>query len=335
MKRKINIFSELYGAYYRTAAGILEKCEVTEADIYKVISEEAFADSLLFLPKKLIPVNGYSDWGLLREKGAKTFISVLKHKPVNAVTELQKRWIKAQLSDPKFRLFYDDETLERFEKRLENVKPLYDKGFFRSADVFSDGDPYNDEIYIKNFRTVVNAISSKEILDIEFLSGKNERKHGHFLPLRLEYSRKNDKFRIYCTAGGDRYWNGGLINMGRIISAVNTHQKAEYVTDLNEYFNQRRCVEPVVVEVTSERNGVERFMMEFATYEKYTERDLETGRCTVKLWYDKADETELLIRLLSFGPVLEIKSPQRFRQLAAERIQKQYSFLFDNQEHVQ
>ncbi|MBQ8827375.1 MAG: WYL domain-containing protein [Oscillospiraceae bacterium] len=331
----MNIFSELYGAYYRTAARILEKCEITEADIYKTVSEEAFADSALFLPRKLIPSNDFSDWGLLREKGNRIFASVLKHKPVNAVTELQKRWLKAQLDDPKFRLFYDNETLERLEERLKDVKPLYAHSIFRSVDVFSDGDPYSDENYINIFRTVVNAINSKEILDIEFLSGKNERKHGYFLPLRLEYSRKNDKFRIYCTAGNDRYWNGGLINMGRIVSAVNTHKKADGGTDINEYFRQRRCSEPAVVEVSSERNGIERFMMEFATYEKYTERDLKTGRCTVKLWYDKADETELLIRLLSFGPVLEIKSPQRFRQLAAERIQKQYSLLFDRQESVQ
>ncbi|MBR4097170.1 MAG: WYL domain-containing protein, partial [Oscillospiraceae bacterium] len=196
-----------------------------------------------------------------------------------------------------------------------------------STDVFSDGDPYTDENYISNFRIIVNAITAKEVLDIEFLSGRNERKHGHFLPLKLEYSRKNDKFRIYCAAYRDRHWSNGLINLGRVISVRSTKHKAEYETDMTEYFSQRKCAEPVTVEVTTERNGVERFMMEFATYEKYTERDLETGVCTVKLWYDKSDETELLIRLLSFGPVIEIKAPAEFRRLAADRIKKQHNFL--------
>ncbi|MBQ7980547.1 MAG: WYL domain-containing protein, partial [Oscillospiraceae bacterium] len=278
--------------------------------------------------QKLIPKNSFSDWGLLKAKDGKSLASVLKNKPRNIVTELQKRWLKAQLADPKFRLFLDDDISEKLEQRLENVKPLFSSSVFRSSDVFSDGDPYADEIYIKNFRTIVSAISAKEILDIEFVSGRNERKHGHFLPLKLEYSRKNDKFRVYCAAHHDRHWSNGLINLGRVISAKSIGHKAEYEMNMEEYFSQRKCTEPVTVEVTTERNGVERFMMEFAAYEKHTERDLETGVCTVKLWYDKADETELLIRLLSFGPVIEIKSPQSFRNLAAERIKRQHQLLF-------
>ncbi len=325
MKRKNNIFSELYGAYYRTAEKILEKSEIAESDIYAVVSEEAFADSALFIPQKLT-----SDWGLLKACKGKKYESVLRHKPVSVVTELQKRWLKAQLADPKFRLFLDEQVCEKLEKKLKNVKPLYNSTIFRSADIFADGDPYTDESYIKNFRAILNAIHEKEVLDIEFVSGRNERKRGHFLPLKLEYSRKNDKFRVYCAAYRDRHWSNGLINVGRIISAVSTNHKSSCEMDMEDYFSERRCSEPVTVEVTTERNGVERFMMEFAAYEKYTERDLETGICTVKLWYDKSDETELLIRLLSFGPIIEIKSPQSFRKLAAERVRRQYELLNEN-----
>ncbi len=63
--------------------------------------------------------------------------------------------------------------------------------------------------------------------------------------------------------------------------------------------------------------------MEFVSYEKRTERDTDNGSITVKLWYDQQDKTELLIRFLSFGPVLEILSPTDFRAKAAERIRKQ------------
>lgn len=41
--------------------------------------------------------------------------------------------------------------------------------------------------------------------------------------------------------------------------------------------------------------------------------------------YDQNDETELLIRVLSFGPVLEVVAPITFRQLMQNRIQKQIS----------
>ena len=68
-------------------------------------------------------------------------------------------------------------------------------------------------------------------------------------------------------------------------------------------------------------------MLEFASYEKHTVRNLETVEYTVELWYDQQDETELLIRLLSFGPVIEILGPQHLRQQAKLRIKRQAELL--------
>ena len=40
----------------------------------------------------------------------------------------------------------------------------------------------------------------------------------------------------------------------------------------------------------------------------------------IRLRYDKDDETELLIRVLSFGPVLEVIEPSAFVTLMRKRI---------------
>lgn len=96
---------------------------------------------------------------------------------------------------------------------------------------------------------------------------------------------------------------------------------------MEKYFSSRKCSLPAVIKVTTERNGVERFMMEFASYEKHTVRNLETGQYMVELWYDEQDETELLIRLLSFGPVIEILGPPHLRKLAGARIKRQVELL--------
>ena len=39
--------------------------------------------------------------------------------------------------------------------------------------------------------------------------------------------------------------------------------------------------------------------------------------------YDKDDETELLIRVLSFGPVLQVTDPPEFASLVKERLSRQ------------
>ena len=101
---------------------------------------------------------------------------------------------------------------------------------------------------------------------------------------------------------------------------------------IDDFFSSRKCSTPAIIKVTTARNGVERFMLEFASYEKHTVRDLETGQYTVELWYDEQDETELLIRLLSFGPIIEILGPQRLREQAYKRIKKQAELLEKHRE---
>lgn len=337
----MNIFSEIYGTYFRITAKLLEKEEITDNDINKIIAEEGFQDSVLFLPKKLIPQKDGSDWGLLKQiKQAKqvkqvkqaadgSYIRVTKHKPPKIMTSLQKSWLRAKLRDPKLRLFLSDDTIAALDKRLSEVKPLYRQEHFRYTDRFSDGDDYLNENYRRNFRAVLKAVRSREILEIEFTSGHSRRVHSYFLPLKIEYSPKNDKFRIYCHSVKNGKLSGsGIINIGRIESVTGTGIFYDKNISLEKFFADRKCSEPAVVRISTERNGTERFLMEFAAYEKNTERDTATGSCTVRLWYDKQDETELLIRLLSFGPVIEILSPPELRRQAAQRVNRQYELLF-------
>lgn len=325
----MNIFSEIYGAYYRTAARLLRSESVTEKDISKAISEEAFRDSMLFLPKKLIPQRDGSDWGLLRKNADGIFSPVTRHPPVSTLTLLQKSWLLAKLSDPKAGLFMKDSDTERLKSKLLDVKPLYTGKHFRLTDIFSDGDDYTDKSYRNIFRIILRAIKTKAILEVDFLSGHNNRRHHLILPIKLEYSRKNDKFRVYCYVfRKGKPSDSAVVNLGRINRVKYTGEHYSGNISLEKYFAARRSKCPVIVKVTPERNAPERFMTEFASYEKHTEINTETGECTIELWYDKNDETELLIRLLSFGPVIEIISPEHLRRQAAERIARQYELLF-------
>lgn len=325
----MTIFSEIYGTYFRIAAKLMRSAGLTENDINNTIQNEGFRDSVLFLPQKLIPQRDNSDWRLFRKNSDGTIAPVIKKHPKSIITNLQKMWLKSKLSDPKIRLFLDDEALSSLEARLMDVKPLYLPSHFRYTDRFSDGDDYNSEVYRINFRKILNAVKTGEILEIAFTSGHGQRIRKRFLPLKIEYSAKNDKFRVYCQLiKAGRISDSGIINIGRIEEVIRTGHFCTIPVNMDKYFAERKCAEPVTVRVTTERNAVERFFMEFAPYEKQSERDLVSGNCTVKLWYDKQDETELLIRLLSFGPVIEILGPPDFRHKAAERVMKQNELLF-------
>ena len=324
----MNIFSEIYGAYFRIAGKTLKNKTVTAKEINNFIEEEGFADSVLFLPQKLLPQKDGSDWGLLNKNDDGTFSRVTKKAPVFAVTNLQKRWLKTKLSDPKTSLFLSDTEIEKLSAILSEIKPLFTAEQYRYTDKFSDGDSFEDESYRRNFHEVLEALKYRTILDISFWGRYQNRISGQYVPVKIQYSEKNDKFRLYCyEVKTGKHYGSTIINIGRIEKAENTGESYNGEISAERLFAERRCSEPALLRVTPERNAVERFMNEFSAYEKQSERDLETGICTVKLWYDKFDETELLIRLLSFGPVLEILGPPDFRKQAADRVMRQAELL--------
>ena len=77
--------------------------------------------------------------------------------------------------------------------------------------------------------------------------------------------------------------------------------------------------EELVMLLHDERNGLEHVLLHFSHFEKETQK-LADRLYQIRLRYDKDDETELLIRVLSFGPVLEVIEPSAFVTLMRKRI---------------
>jgi len=321
----MELFSEIYSAYYRAVSKILSCRNLTSKDIAKIISENAFSESSLYIMPKI-----KDEWKLVSEKNG-IYNSRLKKNPSVPFTLLEKRWLKSVLSDPKAVLFIDRDIILRLNDYLKDIKPLFSYDNFLFFDRFSDGDDFSNPNYIRFFRIIHRSLKDRKVLNITFVSSKGKRINHDFLPVKFEYSPKNDKFRLYAQKiSGEIPEKVNIINISRITDIRNTEKSFLPNTDTENILLSERCSEPVCVEVSSERNGIERFMTEFAGYEKITEFSKEEEKCTASIWYNKTDETELLIRLLSFGTVLKIKSPEYFRNLARERIKKQCSFFSEN-----
>ena len=82
----MNIFSEIYGTYFRIAAKLLEKDVTDEKTVRETVLRDGFRDSVLFLPQKLIP--GGEDWGLFRRDEDKSLSRLTKKAPVKVLTKL-------------------------------------------------------------------------------------------------------------------------------------------------------------------------------------------------------------------------------------------------------
>jgi len=89
-----------------------------------------------------------------------------------------------------------------------------------------------------------------------------------------------------------------------------------------EYPFREPVKEELELLLTDERNALERCMLHFSDYEKETQK-LDDRHYRFLIRYEKADETEVLIRVLSFGPRLEVISPDSFRDKIKERLLRQ------------
>ena len=297
------LFSEIYGNYFRAVAAILTeavKGTLSGERIIEIVTEKGFGESVLNIPDELR--NG--DWPLLRGE----LSTPLGHEPAMPLTILQKRWMKGLLSDPRIRLFSPS------PEGLDDVAPLYTQDTFVFFDRYLDGDPFEDESYIQNFRTVLAAIQEHKKLSVKYLDVREKNEHSWLLiPYQLEYSPKDDKFRLIACVKHRRL----IINMARITKCevMEAYTPEEYVPVLP-------AKNELSLELVDERNALERAMLHFSDLEKETER-LEEDRYRIILRYQANDETELLIRVLSFGPLLRVISPPGFIKQIRERLSKQ------------
>lgn len=306
----MKLFSEINCTYYNITEKILKQKTVTKKAIRRIISKNGFSETVLFLEPELI---GKNNTGLLTEQDG-IYVSILKNEPHIPLTSVQKKWLCAVLNDKKSSLFLDkEEKAELYE--LLGAEPLFDRSSIRFFDRFTDGDDFENEDYIKHFRNILRSIHENRLVKISFQSRKNDRITHYYLPERIEYSSKNDKFRVHVI----RYNKSKPIERGIInIAQINSTELTDIIA--GNGLDEASPKKEVVLRVSSERNAINRFMMEFAELERISEFDDESKECTVTMKYDIKDETEILIRILSFGPVVEVLQPDDFRAQIARRI---------------
>jgi len=326
------IFSELYSTYYQTVGKIITKAisgKVSAADISKEIMDTAFSESVL----AIMPALTEERWQLFDRE----FETVIKHEPSMPMTDLEKGWLKAVFQDPRIRLFYGCSE----PKWLQDTEPLFSQEDYRIFDRYDDGDDFSDEGYIERFRLIVSAIRSGRPMSARYINRRGRVSAVRFFPQKLEYSEKDDKFRVIVT--GCRY---STFNLGKLVSC-------EYYKGHGPWKQEPEPEEQheIVLVVRDERNALERVIMHFAHFEKRAERidydrqcpwfsddimaqDMmadssgieRNERCCcykVRIKYYEHDETEIVIRVLSFGPFVRVVEPESFVDLIRERLAAQ------------
>ena len=278
---------------------------LTLEQLKRIVYKDGYEESAL----ELLPALTDERW-LLLTKEIKT---PLIHKPSMPLTFLRKKWLKALLLDERVRLFFTDDELANEEKALEDVEPLYRPEQFVFFDRFVDGDDYKSVRYRENFRQILQAVKDHLAIDASYRTNKdNVIVWTNLVPITLEYSAKDDKFRLQGMAGVRHV----TLNLGKIITVELGEPLAEELPLVSV------SQEKLVLELVDERLTMMRALMHFSDFAKETEK-LDDTHYLLTVYYDKNDETEMVYRVLSFGPTMKVREPECFVELLKERLQEQ------------
>ena len=267
------------------------------------------------------------------------------------LTQAELSWLYTTLKDPLAELFFTAEEYQKIQSKIlpflkevnkkgnpntgatELWKPgsLFDRDTRDSPFVIIDAEKEGDPVvtprntpeitpqdrqnYIRNFRRLREAIAQRKFVRITHTalnSGKSRT--IDLAPLRLEFSLKNAKFRLFTAAES----NSPTINLATV-SSVEILQACPWdptIKDTSIFLeNQNRDLRFAVVRVTQDRNSIVRFLTEFSYYDKRTCFDEETSTCLVKILYPKEDWRETLIRILGFGATVKLENGATFLKL--------------------
>lgn len=324
----MELFSELYNCYYQVVDHILREASahpISQKRIQAICKEIGFAESSFYILPKLFD----GTWHLLSCDG--THYQSLTGEPQSLpLTLLQRSWLKSLLLESRFCLFFTEEEQEALARYTEDAKVLWRPKDFHYFDQYADGDDYTSPTYRAHFQILLTAIQKRQYVHISYHSMKGHRIAHHYLPLKLEYSAKNDQFRLLAIPEYSHILQN--INLKGIQTVTLLSRFLEEDFDFAAMIRKSYYHEPVRLLIKNQRNALERAMLHFANYEKKTKKiDENTWECLI--YYNSSMETELLIEVLSFGPAIQVLGPASFLNQVKYRLSRQIK-LFANSSYV-
>ena len=258
------------------------------------------------------------------------------------LTKIEARWLLTILNNPLASLFMTESDIKRLKEKIKlapyKVKPLdfncinyFDRYNFEHKDlkgkktVNQDGRISNKDL--KVLKIIKKGISEGFKLKIKY---RNWRKQPIWItcaPCWIEYSIRDDLFRLWYVRNG----KSGIciINIPRIekvIELTNMKYDIKEQSMLLESIYKESMQEIQVEFFQGDRNILDRILTEFSLWEKKCVFDSVSKYYRMTLYYSKMDESEIMMRLLSYGPFIRVVADDDNYVLSEvrNRIVKQY-----------
>lgn len=235
----------------------------------------------------------------------------------------EKMWLDMALSDPHCGLFFDKEQREtiRNDLHVDDMIPVH-MSVQRERVL---GDVITDELGSK-LRTVLEAIH----INCEIVYSNHTKNGDHIckkaIPYKVEYAIAEDKLRVSMwSTEEERPVKANLSTM----FDISIGEKADDLRTIKEMLKEKLLDEPLVFIVTNERGALERAIHTFSKHRRSV-MTMDDKHYRFEISYYTFDENSLIADIMSFGPMIEVVSPQRVRDEIIRRIDNYRTLVCKN-----
>ena len=232
------------------------------------------------------------------------------------MTAAEKIYLKGILNSRYAHIILDKSTIEEILQCLEGVPDIGFDNILRFSGMKRRECLTDEEI--DNIRITLRAIKENKALKYS-----NKAKNGMIFkdrlcfPVRIEYSVMKDEFSASV-------WSAEENRPVRLLlSTLYDVELSDVVWEEKlspqEMMEKHLKTEPLIVEVTNDRNTIERFQFTFSMYDKRTEMT-EDNKARIEISYYDFDKYEIINNIMSFGKTVKILSPNEMIDILKGRL---------------
>ncbi len=313
------MYHEIYGKYYQIIFELLNSKPKTEREINDYIREKGYEESFLYLDAERL-VNDYH----LFEKRGNVYYPKTINKIPQVFTNEQKSWIFTMLFDEKSKLFLSNNAINQYKETL-NDDVLYTNEEYQYLFQDKDVDIISPK-FAGLFKIIQKAIADNMNLHLTFISSHKNYTHKLVAPMKIEYSMQDQKIRLIAIEYRNKQPKRMIrIRLSNVIGYRVVNRDAEI--DFEYFKNKELSLEPLIIEVYPVLNGIERVFIELSNYKREAIYDKERNLSIMKIYYEKADEMDLVLKMLSFGKVVKVVSDGFIKEEVLRRLLLQKEYL--------
>lgn len=329
----MELFHECKNKYFYMVSKIINMAAegLYKDEIIKIIENEEYDEKLIgkdfqTFEDIILNTNAENSLNLLTEENDK-FYSVLhkeKQLPLKIrFTALEKQWLKSFISIKDVQKLLGQEIIQKLNKALEDVESYEDTIDFTNKNQRSF--EYDLKQFNTVFFTIINAMKDNKCIKYTNITADGTiYKDKTAVPLRIEYSLKDDTFRASIFSIEDK--RHILINLHTIaaVDIIDYKYNLDRKQLLENMKNEKYCEEPVTIIVEDKRGAMERCFMSFSSFERNSHM-IDVNKYEMDIFYYSFQEYDVISKIIALGPYVTVKSPEKIRKIIIERIKKALS----------